>query len=82
MATVTSVTWNNDARPAADTRVAAMGGPTTSESYVSPSALPWPVEPYRANRVTGSFVVIDEHTNTTVAGGVVGSPNFAALPRV
>ncbi len=30
---------------------------------------PLAVDPYRANRVTGSFVVIDEQTNATVAAG-------------
>ena len=40
---------------------------------------PLAVDPYRANRVTGSFVLIDEHTNTTVAAGMVGSPVLAAL---
>jgi len=42
---------------------------------------PLAVDPYRANRVTGSFVVIDKHTNATVAAGMVGSPILAALPR-
>ncbi|HLM94993.1 MAG TPA: GTP-binding protein [Acidimicrobiales bacterium] len=42
---------------------------------------PLAVDPYRANRVTGSFVVIDEHTNATLAAGMVGSPILAALPR-
>jgi sulfate adenylyltransferase large subunit len=42
---------------------------------------PLAVDPYRANRVTGSFVVIDEHTNTTVGAGMVGSPVLAASPR-
>ena len=30
------------------------------------------VDDYRANRVTGSFVLIDEATNATVAAGMVG----------
>jgi sulfate adenylyltransferase subunit 1 (EFTu-like GTPase family) len=37
------------------------------------------VDPYRANRVTGSFVVIDEKTNATVAAGMVGIPVVASL---
>ena len=37
------------------------------------------VDPYRANRVTGSFVVIDEQTNATVAAGMVGIPVVASL---
>jgi bifunctional enzyme CysN/CysC len=39
------------------------------------------VDPYRANRVTGSFAVIDEQTNATVAAGMVGAPVLAALHR-
>jgi sulfate adenylyltransferase large subunit len=42
---------------------------------------PLAVDPYRANRVTGSFAVIDEQTNATVAAGMVGAPILAALPR-
>jgi len=37
------------------------------------------VDPYRANRVTGSFVMIDEQTNATVAAGMVGVPVLAAV---
>jgi len=42
---------------------------------------PLAVDPYRANRATGSFVVIDEHSHATVAAGMVGAPVLAALPR-
>ncbi len=42
---------------------------------------PLAVDPYRANRVTGSFVMIDEQTNATVAAGMVGVPEFAAVPQ-
>ena len=35
--------------------------------------------PLPANRVTGSFVVIDEQTNATVAAGMVGVPVLAPL---
>jgi sulfate adenylyltransferase subunit 1 len=42
---------------------------------------PLAVDPYRANRVTGSFVVIDEQTNATVAAGMVGMPVLAALSQ-
>ena len=42
---------------------------------------PLAVDPYRANRVTGSFVVIDEHTNATVAAGMVGAPVLAAVAQ-
>jgi sulfate adenylyltransferase large subunit len=40
-------------------------------------ATPLAVDPYRVNRVTGSFVVIDEDTSATVAAGMVGTPDFA-----
>ncbi len=36
--------------------------------------------PNRANRVTGSFVMIEEQTKATVAAGVVGVAEFAAVP--
>lgn len=35
---------------------------------------PLAVDPYHTNRVTGSFVVIDEPTNATVAAAMVGQP--------
>ncbi len=41
-------------------------------------ATPLAADPYRVNRVTGSFVVIDEGTSATVAAGMVGSPVFAS----
>jgi len=31
--------------------------------------------------VTGSFVMIDDQTNATVAAGMVGVPVLAAAPR-
>ena len=34
------------------------------------------VDDYRSNRVTGSFVLIDEATNATVAAGMVGHASF------
>ena len=40
---------------------------------------PLALDPYRTNRVTGSFVVIDEQTNATVAAGMVGIPVVASL---
>jgi bifunctional enzyme CysN/CysC len=40
-------------------------------------ATPLAIDPYRENRVTGSFIVIDEATNATVAAGMVGTPEFA-----
>jgi sulfate adenylyltransferase subunit 1 (EFTu-like GTPase family) len=42
---------------------------------------PLAVDPYQANRVTGSFVVIDEKTNATVAAGMVGVPVLAAVAQ-
>jgi sulfate adenylyltransferase large subunit len=39
---------------------------------------PLAADPYRINRVTGSFVIIDEATNATVAAGMVGAPTLAA----
>jgi len=45
-------------------------------------ATPIAVDPYRANRVTGSFVVIDEDSNATVAAAMVGPPVLAADTRV
>jgi bifunctional enzyme CysN/CysC len=42
---------------------------------------PLAVDPYRANRMTGSFVMIDEQTHATVAAGMVGVPEFAAVPQ-
>ena len=35
------------------------------------------VDPYRRDRITGSFVLIDEGTNATVAAGMVGRPDLA-----
>jgi bifunctional enzyme CysN/CysC len=34
------------------------------------------VDDYREDRVTGSFVLIDEVTNATVAAGMVGHASF------
>ena len=42
---------------------------------------PLAVDPYQANRVTGSFVVIDEQTNATVAAGMVGAPVLVAADQ-
>ncbi len=39
------------------------------------------VDDYRENRVTGSFILIDEATNATVAAGMVGYPGFVASPQ-
>jgi bifunctional enzyme CysN/CysC len=38
---------------------------------------PLAVDPYRTNRVTGSFVLVDEATNATLAACMVGSPPLA-----
>jgi sulfate adenylyltransferase large subunit len=42
------------------------------------TATPLAVDPYRRDRITGSFVLIDELTNATVAAGMVGRPELAA----
>ena len=34
------------------------------------------VDPYRRDRITGSFVLVDEATNATVAAGMVGRPHL------
>ncbi|SNS84588.1 adenylyl-sulfate kinase [Rhodococcoides kyotonense] len=35
-------------------------------------------DPYRRNRVTGSFLLVDETTGATVAAGMIGGPALAA----
>jgi sulfate adenylyltransferase subunit 1 (EFTu-like GTPase family) len=40
------------------------------------SADPLVVDDYSVNRVTGSFILIDEVTNATVAAGMVGHASF------
>jgi bifunctional enzyme CysN/CysC len=40
------------------------------------TAVPLAVDPYRRDRITGSFVLIDEGTNATVAAGMVGEPHL------
>ncbi len=42
------------------------------------SAVPLAADAYPANRVTGSFVLIDEATHATVAAGLVGLPPVTA----
>jgi len=42
-------------------------------------ATPLAVDPYRRNRITGSFVIIDPTTNGTVAAGMVGPPELTPL---
>ncbi|MGH9045890.1 MAG: sulfate adenylyltransferase subunit 1 [Acidimicrobiales bacterium] len=44
------------------------------------TAVPLAVDPYRQDRITGSFVLVDEATNATVAAGMVGVPDLAAPP--
>ena len=41
------------------------------------TADPLVVDPYDVNRITGSFVLVDERTNATLAGAMVGEPRFA-----
>ena len=42
------------------------------------TAAPLAVDPYAANRMTGSFVLIDERDHATVAAGLVGLPQILA----
>jgi sulfate adenylyltransferase large subunit len=42
------------------------------------TAVPLAVDAYRDDRITGSFVLIDEGTNATVAAGMVGEPHLVA----
>ncbi len=41
------------------------------------TAVPLAVDPYRDDRITGSFVLVDEGTNATLAAGMVGEPYLA-----
>jgi len=54
-------------------------GPNDIGVVIVAVGTPLAVDPYRTNQVTGSFVVIDEQTNATVAAGMVGTPILAAL---
>jgi sulfate adenylyltransferase subunit 1 (EFTu-like GTPase family) len=40
------------------------------------TALPLALDSYQADRITGSFVLIDELTIATVAAGMVGRPSL------
>ena len=40
------------------------------------TADPLVVDAYTSNRITGSFVLVDERTNATLAGAMVGAPSF------
>ena len=44
------------------------------------TATPLAVDTYRRDRITGSFVLVDEVTNATVAAGMVGAPPLAEHP--
>lgn len=44
------------------------------------TAVPLAVDPYTRDRITGSFVLVDEGTNATVAAGMVGEPSLVT-PR-
>ncbi len=41
------------------------------------TADPLVVDPYTRNRITGCFVLVDERTNATLGGAMVGTPSFA-----
>ncbi|MGH9109298.1 MAG: elongation factor 1-alpha C-terminal domain-related protein, partial [Acidimicrobiales bacterium] len=40
------------------------------------TSVPLAVDPYTSDRITGSFVLVDETTNATVAAGMVGPPRL------
>ncbi len=40
------------------------------------TATPLAVDPYEADRITGSFVLIDDHTFATIVAGMVGPPRL------
>ena len=40
------------------------------------TATPLAVDPYESDRITGSFVLIDEHSFATIAAGMVGPPRL------
>ena len=42
------------------------------------TAVPLAVDPYHRDRITGSFVLVNEATNATVAAGMVGWPRLTA----
>ncbi len=42
------------------------------------TATPLAIDPYRRDRITGSFVLVDEATNATVAAGMVGRPELVS----
>ena len=42
------------------------------------TATPLALDTYRVDRITGSFVLIDELTMATVAAGMVGPPRLPA----
>ena len=51
-------------------------GRTTSASCTLRTATPLAVDPYEADRITGSFVLIDDLTFATIAAGMVGPPRL------
>jgi len=40
-------------------------------------SVPLACDDYTRNRISGSFILIDEGTNATVAAGMIGEPNFS-----
>ena len=38
------------------------------------TTMPLLYDPYRRNRITGSFILVDESTNTTVGAGMLLAP--------
>jgi sulfate adenylyltransferase subunit 1 len=45
------------------------------------SAVPLMVDPYKRNRTTGSFVLVDEFSNATVGGGMILWPDGSERPQ-
>lgn len=46
------------------------------------TSTPLVFDDYKYNRTTGSFILIDESTNETVAAGMIGSPSFGDFAAV
>jgi sulfate adenylyltransferase subunit 1 len=44
------------------------------------TAVPLMIDPYKRNRTTGSFILIDEFTNATVGAGMILWPESAEAP--
>ena len=69
-----------DTRQPFDDQVAAVV-PASARRDIGVAVLavgsPLAVDPYRSDRIPGSFVLVDEATNATVAAGMVDPPQLA-----